>query len=145
MRKARDGVSIPHRYARNLILGHVVAEHHSVSIPHRYARNIISGETTVCCDTVSIPHRYARNGQTKRCFYYYMIWFQFLIGTLETLVLVFRGKLLDAVSIPHRYARNAGTWAAWGTVTMVSIPHRYARNVSLALLMMLAALRFNSS
>ena len=54
-----------------------------VSIPHRYAKNLLPLTDPCKESTVSIPHRYAKN-YFCRLLRIWMVQFQFLIGTLKT-------------------------------------------------------------
>ena len=54
---------------------------------------------------VSIPDRYAKNQYIKLPFNS-IFWFQFLIGTLKTRLLLRKIKCRNRVSIPDRYAKN---------------------------------------
>ena len=81
-------VSIPLRYAKNRIdvlspPGHIV-----VSIPLRYAKNLRPELQPGPETKVSIPLRYAKNGCTG-CERYRKAEFQFLLGTLKTIVNTF--------------------------------------------------------
>ena len=79
-------VSIPHRYAKNLLSCRMYHRKHIVSIPHRYAKNEEARAAAIAAEWVSIPHRYAKNP----------------VGSIQM-----DGIL--RVSIPHRYAKNGDT------------------------------------
>jgi len=54
--------------------------------------------------------------------------FQFLIGTLKTLLKAYITLLFGSVSIPYRYSKNtSGASIAFG-LQRVSIPYRYSKN-----------------
>ena len=63
------------------------------------------GLIVVIFKEVSIPHRYAKN-QVKIKKELYKELFQFLIGTLKTILKLSIFPLRKGVSIPHRYAKN---------------------------------------
>ena len=86
-------VSIPHRYAKNEQGERRFKNEGYVSIPHRYAKNAEYIRLKTLAGDVSIPHRYAKNRDTlvtretsPR--------FQFLIGTLKTLLPLYSGNPL---------------------------------------------------
>ena len=76
---------------------------------------------------VSIPHRYAKNFPFP-IFGSVGSKFQFLIGTLKTLLFPPLLIYYIGVSIPHRYAKNLCHTFYILTAVLVSIPHRYAKN-----------------
>jgi len=99
------GVSIPHRYGKNLhSLTHLPSKY-NVSIPHRYGKNQAVDCLAYCGKFVSIPHRYGKNIEATRitgdrC------GFPFLIGTVRTISAKSTSRNSWGVSIPHRYGKN---------------------------------------
>ena len=79
-------VSIPHRYAENSFSSLLFAPLPPVSIPHRYAENVGLSKKLIRSYPVSIPHRYAENFINVISRKRGLAWFQFLIGTLKTVV-----------------------------------------------------------
>ena len=78
-----------------------------VSIPHRYAENLIMDIVIFADVSVSIPHRYAENRQHAQQIRGEREKFQSLIGMLKTCQAEKEWPAKLLVSIPHRYAENA--------------------------------------
>ena len=76
-------VSIPHRYAENVLIAVCREIELEVSIPHRYAENSVANAQVREVDEVSIPHRYAENAATVTHAIMSAM-FQSLIGMLKT-------------------------------------------------------------
>ena len=79
-------VSIPDRYAKNGLIAFTFLCFSVVSIPDRYAKNEVGHHYILMDMAVSIPDRYAKNGVQRHLPMCRCSMFQFLIGTLKTLI-----------------------------------------------------------
>ena len=70
-----------------------------VSIPHRYDKNKVSDGSSGRLRRVSIPHRYDKNCHINKCMPEHMRWFQFLIGTIKTVL----GSFVCAPTPPFQF------------------------------------------
>ncbi len=103
-----------------------------VSIPHRYAENILKTDIKLLHQVFQFLIGTLKTAVGGLLFQE-SFRFQFLIGTLKTYVLKFILFVSPSVSIPHRYAENQYVPASPHCFTLVSIPHRYAENEFLAI------------
>ncbi len=98
-----------------------------VSIPRRYAENLLSVAHSPFPLGVSIPRRYAENLPHPLAGNF-IFEFQFLVGTLKTEASRQQVKPDGVVSIPRRYAENPAPGLSRSRDCGVSIPRRYAEN-----------------
>ena len=79
-------VSIPYRYDKNNTTKHGNVWGKIVSIPYRYDKNKEAIAKNPRFKRVSIPYRYDKNGKTVELSFLLVYKFQFLIGTIKTVI-----------------------------------------------------------